>query len=97
MSISSLAALGFIEHFHAFKRSFGILGDDHLGNALPVFHHEVLIGEVDEQHHDLAAIVSVYGARGVEHGDTMLQRQTAARTNLCLVAVRQGNVKARRH
>ena len=47
---------------------------------------ERLAAEIDQQHHDLAAIVGVDGAGAVEHGDAMLEREARARAHLRLVA-----------
>ena len=66
--------------------------DDHLRHALTVVDGEGLLREVDEQHAHLAAVVCIDGAGAVQHGDAMLQGQSAAWPHLGLVARRQGHV-----
>ena len=85
MSISAFASLSLVEL--ADYKEFALLMAcyHHLGYALTVVHGEVGVGEIDEQHHDLAAIVGIHSAWSVEHGDAMLKGKTAARAYLCLV------------
>ena len=42
------------------------------GETLAVVDGKVLVGEVYEHHTNFAPVVGIDGARGVEHGDTML-------------------------
>ena len=68
-------------------------GYHHLGDALTVFHHEVLLRQIDQHHADLSAIVGIDGAGGVQYGDTFLQGESAARAHLCLIACGQRDVQ----
>ncbi len=65
----------------------------HLGNALAIVHYKVFARQVDEQHAHLAAIVGIDGARSVQHGDAMLQGQSAAGAHLGLIARGQSNIQ----
>ena len=97
MSVSTGTTFGFIQLFYLDEIALFVLGKHHLGDALPVVDDEVFLREVDEQHHDFAAIVGINGARRVEHGDAMLQGKTAARTYLRLISHWQSHEKARRN
>ena len=97
MSVSTGTTFGFIQLFYLDEIALFVLGKHHLGDALPIVDDEIFLREVDEQHHDFAAIVGIDGARRVEHGDAMLQGKTAARTNLCLISHWQSHEKARRN
>ena len=95
MSISAFAALCLVEHFHLDEFALLMAGNNHLGNTLTVVHNEVVLRQIDEQNADFTAIIGIDGTWGIQYGDTFLQRQSAARPYLCLVAGRQGDVQSR--
>src|SRR5262245_43926558 len=61
-------------------------GNHELGEALAAGDSERTVAQVDEQYLDLAAVVAVDGARAVQHGDAVLERQAGARAHLRLEA-----------
>ena len=63
------------------------------GDLHAVVHHKRHIRKIHQQHLHLSSIVGVYRARRVEHGHTMLEGQTASRTNLRLMTCGKGDVK----
>ena len=63
-------------------------GNNHLGDALTIVDDEVLLRQVDEYHTYLTTIVGVDGSRCVQHGQSMLQCQSATRAHLCLITLR---------
>ena len=97
MTVASGTALRLVELFHYHELALLMACYHHLGNALAVFDHEILLREVDEQHAHLSAIVGIDGSRRVQHRDAMLQSQSAARAHLCLVSLGKRDEKARFH
>ncbi len=97
MSKAAGAALGVGELLDLDNLGLLTLGDNHLRDALAVVDDEVFVAEVDEDDAYLAAVVGIDGARTVEDGDALLQRQTAAGTHLRLVARRQLHEETRLH
>jgi len=71
----------FRDEFHTGARH---RADDKLGDSLPPRHHEGPRTMVDQGHTHLASVVSVDSPGGVEHGDTVLDREAAAGPNLGL-------------
>jgi len=55
-----------------------------LGDALAVVYGECLVGEVDEDNADFAAIVRIDCTGRVQNGYAALERQSAAWSHLCL-------------
>ena len=47
MSISAFTTNCLVEYLNGFKISLFVTGNHHLGNALTVFHHKVLLREID--------------------------------------------------
>ena len=68
-----------------------VSGYDHLGYAFAVGDGEGLAAEVDEDDAYLSSIVGVDGAWGVEHGDAVLEGESAAWTYLGFVAWGEGD------
>lgn len=97
MTVTAFASLRLVEHFHLFPCGRLVSRDNHLRHTLAGVDHEVVVGEVHEQHFQLATIVGVYRARGVEHGDAVLQREPAAGAHLCFIAFGQLYAYARWH
>ena len=100
MSEPAGAAFGAGEFLHRANLLEGYLleaGNDHLGDAFAVFDLERLVGEVNEQHLHLAAVVGVDGAGAVEHGDAVFEGEAAAGTDLRLAVLGQLDEEARGH
>jgi len=83
---TACAALGVVERID----ELGIAHDHRinadLGNAVAGFVSESVVTEIHEDDADLAAIVGVDGTGGVEHEDSLFQREAAARADLHLEA-----------
>ena len=94
MSVSTGSALCLIEHLYLLKLSLLMACDDHLCDALAIIDDEWFVGEVDKQHHDLSTVVGIDGARGVEHGESVFERQTAAWTYLSFKTWGKCNIKS---
>ena len=96
VSETSRASLGVAQHFHL--HHFGLLmsRDDHLADTLPGGNGLRLVAQVDKDNPHLSAVVGVNRPRAVQHGESALKCQAAARTNLRLVALRQFNEQTRR-
>lgn len=73
MSVAALAALRLVEHVNLQERSLLMAGNDHLGNALTVVDHKVFCRQVDEQHANLASVVSVNRSRCVKYRDALFK------------------------
>ena len=97
MSKSAGATFGVGELFHLDDVGLLVAGNDHLGDTLAVAYDDVLLREVYQYHAYLAAVVGVDGARRVEDGDALLQRQAAAGTHLRLVSCGQLHEEAGLH
>ena len=89
MSESSGSAFGGAEFGHLDEFGLLVAGDNHLRDAFARLDGYVFCGEVNKDYANLAAVVGIDGAGGVEHGDPTLERHAAARTNLRLVTCRQ--------
>ena len=97
MPKSAFATFRIVEDFHLDELGLLMPGYDHLGNALAVVHHKRFLTKVDEYDANLASIVGIYRARGVDKTDAMLQRQPATGTYLRLVASGQSYAQAGRN
>ena len=89
MSEASCSSFGGSELCHLDKHGLLVAGDDHLRDAFTRFDGYVLCGEVNKDYANLAAVVGINGAGGVEHGDTTLERHAASGTNLRFVTCGQ--------
>ena len=94
MTITALAALRLVKHFDSDEIGSFVPCNDHLGYALAIVDDEILVAKVNQQHSHLASVIGIDGAWGIEHGKSMLQRQSAARAHLCLIACWQGDMKS---
>jgi DNA-binding NtrC family response regulator len=70
---------------------------DELGDAVAALNRKTGLAVVDEHDRELAPIVGVDGARCVQDGDAMFEREAAARTYLRLEARWQGEGDAHGH
>nr|GFC25988.1 hypothetical protein [Tanacetum cinerariifolium] len=95
-AVAACTTGGFAQGFGGLPGDGFVAGYYQLGNALAVLHGKGLVGQVDQQHFNLAAIIGVDGAGAVYDANAVLVGQAAARAHLRLVAHRQGNVQARR-
>ena len=68
MAVAPFAALRLIEHAYGLKLHLLITRHHHLCDALAVVHHEVVVGEIDEQHLELTAIIGVETGYGANMG-----------------------------
>ena len=84
-------------HFDQF--GLFVAGDHHLGDLVAARDPERLVAVIDQDRLDLAAIVAVDGARRIEAGDAVIERQARARPHLRLDAQRQfdGDAAGHRH
>src|SRR4051812_6955259 len=71
--------------------------DHHLRDSLAATDREGRVAVIDQQHADLAAVIRVYRAWRVQHGDAVLGGQTRARADLRLESLRQCDDKAGRN
>ena len=62
-----------------------------MGDAHPAGDGKRFRPEIDEHHHDFAAVVGVDGAGCVQHRDAVMNRKARSRPHLPLETVRQGN------
>lgn len=76
MAVASRSALRLVELTNHLKVHLLMLRYHHLGYALAWVHLEISIGEIDEYHAYLAAIVCIYGSWRIEHRNAMLQGKT---------------------
>ena len=97
MTITACTTLSFIQLLHLDEVALFVLGKHHLCYALTIIDDEVLLREVDEQHHDFATVIGIDGTRSIEHGDAMLQSETATRSYLRFITSRQCHEKPRRN
>ena len=72
-------------------------GDHHLRDTLAVVDDKLLLRQVDQQHAYLSTIVGIDGAWRVQDGNTLLEGQTATRTDLCLITDRKRDVQSGRN
>src|SRR5262249_34040020 len=59
---------------------------DQLRHAIAVRYRHRLFAQVDDEHHDLATVIGIDGARCVDHREPLLEREAAPRPHLHLVA-----------
>lgn len=88
-------ALGVLKFLNRQPLHSLVTSNDHLTDAFTILDSLWLIAQVGNDDTDLATIVSIDGARRVEHSETALERQTAAWANLALIALWQSDVDAR--
>ena len=91
VSESSSATLCLVQRVGELPFSLFVVGNDHLCYALAVVDGEGLVGEIDEDDADFAAIVGINGAWGIQNGDAVLDGQSATWAYLRLVACGQGD------
>lgn len=96
MTEATLASLRRIEGVDLVKRGELMARNDHLANAVAIVYCERLVGEIDENGANLAAIVGIDGTRGVEDSNAAFCCETAARAYLRFVALWQLDEDARR-
>lgn len=89
MTEATLASLRRIEGVYLGKRGELMARDDHLANAVAIVYCERLVGEIDENGANLAAVVGIYGSQGIEDSNAAFGCETAARAYLRLVALWQ--------
>ena len=94
MSVATGPALCLIEHLYLLNLPLLMSCYDHLCDALAIIDDEWFVGEVDKQHHDLSTVIGIDGARGVEHGESVFESQTAAWTYLSFKARRKCDIKS---
>lgn len=94
MSVTSFAALCLVELFYDDEVALLMTGNDHLCDALAIVDDKIFGREVDEYDAHLSAVVGINGSRSVQHRQSVLQGQSAARTDLCLVTLGQCDVQA---
>jgi hypothetical protein len=97
VTIAAGATLGFIKLGDLNEIGGLMTGDDHLCHTLAVVHDEFFLRQVHQQHTHLATIVGVDGAGCIQHGDSLLQGQSATRSHLCLVTLGQCDKQPCRH
>src|SRR6056297_3405767 len=73
MSESSARTRGLIDRLRLYKLYLLVPRHHHLTDALTGCDLYLLIGKVDYDDADLPTIVRIYGSRGVQHGDALLQ------------------------
>jgi hypothetical protein len=66
-------------------------GKDHLGDSHAARHGKSFLRMIDHDHLDLAAIVGVDRAGGIEEGDAVFDREAAPRTDLGLETSGKGD------
>lgn len=95
MSVATLTTFCLVKHIDTDKLTLFTTGNDHLGDTLAVINDEVFLRQVNQNYTNLTTIVGINSAWGVQHCQTMLQRQSATWTYLCLVALGQCNMQTR--
>lgn len=68
--------------------------NNHLGDTVTVMDTHLLPAMVYEKYTDLTTVISIDGARAVQHSQTMLCSQAASRSHLRLVPLRKLNAQA---
>ena len=71
--------------------------DDHLGDTHSAGNDEIVFAEIDQQHLHFTAVITVDRAGRVEAGDTVLEGEAGARTDLRLETCRDLENEAGRH
>ena len=97
MSITAGTALSLVKFLDYLEICLLVTGNDHLCNTLTIIDDEILLRQIDEHHAYLAAIVGINRTRGIQDGQTVLQGQSTAGTNLSFVTLRQCNEKTCRN
>jgi len=87
-SVATLATRRRREPFHHNELQSCYRDHNELRDPLAAFHRVWLVAEVDERHLQLPSIPGIHQAGTVEHGYTMVPRQTAARCDQTGVAFR---------
>ena len=87
-AVSAAAAGGFAQCIYFLPLHLLVGGNDHLGHPVAVLNGVGLVGQVDEQHFYLAAVVSINGAGTIQDGDAVLVSHAAAGPYLRFVAYR---------
>ena len=89
-----------LERFHAFDLDMGHRRNHELGDAVAPANGKCVGPEIDQQHHDLAAVIGVDRAGAVQERQPVLQRKPRARDAIVprtLRAVRARSPWARAH
>jgi len=95
MTESSSAPLSGLEVFSLKPCHTRIGRHYHLRYPVAIIYDHVFLSEINENHTYFAAIVAVYGARGVKHCNPFIQSQAGSWTYLCLITLRQRYAYAR--
>lgn len=93
MSVASLATFCLIKLLNFHEISLFMPCNDHLGYALAIAHHKVLLRQIDQHDTYLTAIVGIDGSWRVQHGNSMFQGQSATWADLCLISFGQCDMK----
>lgn len=83
-------SLCIVKHLHGHQVGLFMVGNHHLRHTLAVIDDKRFLTKVDKDDSYLTPIIGVNGTRGIQHGHTTLQCQSAARPHLSLIAHRQG-------
>ena len=94
MAVAAFAALGGVEGVHQCKVHLFVACNHQLCDAFSVVDGKRFLRQIDEYYAYLATIVSINGSRGIEHGQTVFQCQSAAWAHLRLIALGQCDVQA---
>lgn len=94
-SIAALARLRVVEIVQLAPDDVGMPDDDGLRNSVSRFNGVVFIARIEQDDHELAAIIGVDSARRIEHGDAMTQSESAARSYFDVIAFRNAHAYAR--
>ena len=97
MSIAAFAAFCLIQSLYLDKFTLLTAGYHHLGYALTVIHHKILLRQINEHHANLTTIVRIDSTWRIQHRQPMLEGQSTARPHLSLIALRQRNMQTRRY
>ncbi len=75
---ATIAALGLSKLIDLNPCGLGMTCDDHLAYTLSIIDNKGLVGKVDQDHAYFSTVVAVNGAGGIDKGDAMFERETAA-------------------
>lgn len=89
MSETSSASLGFGQFVYFYYYGLLMLGYHHLADAFARLDSLCLAAQINQYDAYLSPIVGINSARRIQYGQSPLERQTAARTNLRLIACGQ--------
>ena len=70
MTVTALAAFRLVEFLNYDEIGIFVPCYHHLGNTLTGVHHEVAVAEVYQQYHQLATVIGIHRAGGVERSVT---------------------------